>query len=210
MPIVGGDRVVCRTRDVSDVGACLDTIAAIPAGTRVSVTLLDPTLGNAIEMVAEVVRESTHQAVPSLGLRFIEPGMDWRALVANVARHSETSHEKPTRRLRILVVGSDHRQRGAMALYVTSGWDVLFAGDPSSIAEAMGNVNLDAVIAETDPDDDGWRLLMESARRIQPAARRIVRGSSGSSSVDPLVHRFIDRDAGLEALVDALTANLVT
>lgn len=207
-PLVGGDRVVCRTRDVSDVGACLDTVANIPTGTRVSVAMIDPTFGTAIEMIAEVVRESSSHAMPSLGLRFLEPSGDWKTLVASVARRTSGVGEKPTRRLRILVVGDDHRQRGAMALYVTSGWDVLFANDRDSVNEAIGHVSLDAVIAESDPEDDSWRPLMEDARRSQPAARRIVRSTVTAGRLDPLVHRFVDRDAGLEALVDALTADL--
>ncbi len=200
---------MCRTRDVSDVGACLDTVAPISIGTRVSVSMIDPTFGTAIEMIAEVVRESTAtQAAPSLGLRFVEPSVEWKTLVATVARGSGTANEKPTRRLRILVVGDDHRQRGAMALYVTSGWDVLFANDGDSVAEAIDNVSLDAVIAETDPQDDSWRPLMENAKRVQPEARRIVRSAVADGKSDPLVHRFVDRDAGLEALVDALTADM--
>jgi PilZ domain len=206
-PLIGGDRVVCRTRDVSDVGACLDTVAQISIGTRVSVAMIDPTFGTAIEMIAEVVRESTNQAMPSLGLRFLEPTLDWKTLVATVARRTGAA-EKPSRRLRILVVGDDHRQRGAMALYVTSGWDVLFANDRDSVNEAIDHVNLDAVIAEIDPQDDSWRPLMEEARRLQPAARRIVRSAVADGQHDPLVHRFVDRDAGLDALVDALTADL--
>jgi PilZ domain len=207
-PLVGGDRVVCRTRDVSDVGACLDTVAPLSIGTRVSVAMIDPSFGTAIEMIAEVVRESSNQAMPSLGLRFLEPSPDWKTLVATVARHAGAASEKPTRRLRILVVGDDHRQRGAMALYVTSGWDVLFANDRDSVNEAIGHVSLDAVIAEIDPEDDSWRPLMEDARRAQPSARRIVRSAVSAGRLDPLVHRFVDRDAGLEALVDALTADL--
>jgi hypothetical protein len=209
-PLIGGDRVVCRTRDVSDVGACLDTVALIPTGTRVSVSMIDPTFGTAIEMIAEVVRESNNHQMPSLGLRFLEPNGDWKTLVAQVARRTGSVNDKPTRRLRILVVGDDHRQRGAMALYVTSGWDVLFANDRDSVAEAIDNVALDAVISESDPEDDSWRPLMEEARRLQPSARRIVRTSIAGGRQDPLVHRFVDRDAGLDALVDALTADLHT
>jgi hypothetical protein len=174
------------------------------------VSLVDPTFGTVVELIAEVVRGSTNQTVPSVGLRFIEPSPEWRTLVANVARHAGPVHDKTHRRLRILVVGDDHRQRGAMALYVTSGWDVLFANDRDSVAEAIGNVTLDAVIAETDPSDQSWRPLMEEAKRAQPTARRIVRSAVGGSSNDPLVHRFVDRDAGLEALLDALTADLQT
>lgn len=208
MPLLGGDRVVCRTRDVSEVGTCLDTVAPLPPGTRVSVSLIDPVQGAPIEMIAEVVRESGTKAAPALGLRFLEPNAEWRELVAHIARRAGPATEKPHRRLRILVVGDDHRQRGAMALYVTSGWDVLFANDVDSVAEALAHVTLDAIIAETAPGDESWRPLMDSARRAQPAARRIVRGAEAGRPGDPLVHRFVERDAGLEALVDALTADL--
>src|SRR4051812_44520376 len=41
-PLLGGQLVVCHTRDISDVGMCLDTAEWLPVGTRVSLTLLDP------------------------------------------------------------------------------------------------------------------------------------------------------------------------
>jgi hypothetical protein len=47
---------------------------------------------------------------------------------------------------------------------------------------------------------------MDDVRRAQPEARRIVRGV-GRGGGD-LVHRYVDRDSGLEALVDAVTANI--
>jgi hypothetical protein len=49
---------------------------------------------------------------------------------------------------------------------------------------------------------------MNDVRRAQPTARRIVRGA-GSGDGD-LVHRFVARDAGLDALLDAVTAELPT
>jgi hypothetical protein len=67
------------------------------------------------------------------------------------------------------------------------------------------------VIAELDPSDDRWRPVMAEVKRGQPKARRIVRGIVGNDvPMDPeaLVHRFVERDAGLAALVDALTAEL--
>src|SRR5262249_41832778 len=109
--------------------------------------------------------------------------------------------------LRVLVVGDDHRQRGAMALYVTSGWDVLFATDEDSIAEAVENIELDAVVAELDVDDARLPPIMQGVRRVQPTARRIVR-RNGSKGSNELVHRFVDRDAGLDALLDAVTADI--
>jgi hypothetical protein len=47
---------------------------------------------------------------------------------------------------------------------------------------------------------------MDDVRKAQPEARRIVRGSGRQAS--DLVHRYVDRDSGLEALVDAVTANI--
>ena len=196
---------VCRTRDVSDHGLCLDTAAWFPLGTRVSVTLVDPASGNALEVIGDIVREA---AAPSwyIGLVLIKPPPEWDALVAAAARSSGPV-EKPGKRLRVLVVGDEHRQRGAMALYVTSGWDVLFASDDDSIAEAVDNIELDAVVAELDAGDPRLPPIMQGVRRSQPTARRVVRTTGGRGS-DELVHRFVDRDAGLEALLDAVTADI--
>ena len=109
----------------------------------------------------------------------------------------------------MLVVGDERRQRGALALYVTSGWDVQFATDLDGTVEALRGVHLDAVIAEHDVSDQRWQDVLGAARRLQPTTRRIVRGASdGPPPLPPLVHRFVDRDAGLDALLDALTADI--
>jgi len=196
--------VVCRTRDVSDLGMCLDTAAWFPLGTRLSLTLIDPASGTAFEVIVDVVREA---CAPSwtLGVVVIEPPPEWKVLVSNAARASGPL-DKPGRRMRVLVVGDDQRQRGAMALYVTSGWDVLFASDDDSLHDAISNIELDAVIAELDASDPRLPPIMNDVRRAQPTARRIVRGA-GSGTGD-LVHRFVARDAGLDALLDAVTAEL--
>ncbi len=196
---------VCRTRDVSEVGLCLDTAAWFPLGTRLSVALVDPASGNALEVIGDVVREAM---APSwvLGILVIEPPVEWRALVASAAR-AGAAQDKPGKRLRLLVVGDDHRQRGAMALYVTSGWDVLFATDDDSIADAIDNIELDAIVGELDASDPRIPGMMDQMRRKQPRARRIVRGA-GQKGSSELVHRFVDRDAGLEALLDAVTADI--
>ena len=196
---------VCRTRDVSEVGLCLDTAAWFPLGTRLSVALIDPGSGTALEVIGDVVREAQ---APSwvLGILLIEPPFEWRALVASAARRSMTGADKPQKRLRVLVVGDEHRQRGAMALYVTSGWDVLFATDEDSIAEALAHIELDAVVAELDVTDPRLPPIMHSVRRSQPTARRIARGAGRAET--ELVHRFVDRDAGLDALLDAVTADI--
>lgn len=205
VPLLGGEMAVCRTLDVSEVGMRLDTAAWFPLGTRLTVALVDPEHGSAVEVIGDVVREAV---APSwtLGIRLIEPSIEWQALVAVAARTSTAGYVKPAKRLRVLVFGDDHRQRGALALYVTSGWDVLFATDEDSIAEALGNIDLDAVVAELDLADPRLQPIMDSVRRRQPAARRIMRGRGAGDT--ELVHRFVDRDAGLDALLDAVTADM--
>ncbi|HUS32827.1 MAG TPA: PilZ domain-containing protein [Kofleriaceae bacterium] len=207
MPLLGGKMAVCHTRDVSDVGICLDTSEVsewLPVGTRVSLALTDPRSGTAMEVIGDVVREVAGSN-PALGVLLIEPPPEWKVLVTNAARQSGTV-EKPGRRMRVLVVGDDHRQRGAMALYVSSGWDVLFASDDFAVHEALENIKLDAVIAELDAADPRIQPIMDDVRKQQPAARRIVRGLGRSD--DDLVHRYVDRDSGLDALLDAVTANI--
>jgi hypothetical protein len=197
---------VCRTRDVSTVGCCLDTAAWFPLGTRLSLALIDPASGGAIEVIGDVVREAT---APSwvLGILLIgEPPPEWIALVAAAARRSGNIAERPGKRLRVLVVGDDHRERGAMALYVTSGWDVLFATDEDSIREAIHHIELDAIVAELDVADPRLPPIMADLRKSQPTARRIVRGDG--KATHELVHRFVDRDAGLDALLDAVSADI--
>lgn len=196
---------VCRTLDVSESGLSLDTAAWFPLGTRLAVALVDPATGGAIELIGDVVREA---AAPSwtLGIFLIDPPLEWQTLVAAAERRTSTGPIKPTKRMRVLVFGDDHRQRGAMALYVTSGWDVLFATDEDSIAEALANIELDAVVAELDVSDPRLPPIMHSVRRSQPTARRIARGAGRAQT--ELVHRFVDRDAGLDALLDAVTADI--
>jgi len=203
-PLLGGQLVVCHTRDISEVGMCLDTAEWLPVGTRVSLALVDPRSGSAMEVIGDVVRE-INGVNPALGVLLVEPPAEWKVLVAQAAR--STGHtERPGRRMRVLVVGDDHRQRGAMALYVSSGWDILFASDDFAVHEALENVKLDAVIAELDAADPRIEPIMDDVRKAQPEARRIVRGS-GHGEGD-LVHRYVARDSGLEALLDAITANI--
>jgi hypothetical protein len=169
------------------------------------VSLVDPTTGNAIEVIGDVVRAAE---APSwtLGILLIDPPFEWQGLVAAAGRRSAAMPAKPAKRMRVLVFGDDHRQRGAMALYVTSGWDVLFATDEDSIAEALAHIELDAVVAELDVTDPRLPPIMHSVRRSQPSARRIARGAGRAET--ELVHRFVDRDAGLDALLDAVTADI--
>jgi hypothetical protein len=198
---------VCRTLDISEDGVSLDTAAWFPLGTRLSVALVDPLTGSAIEIIGDVVREAV---APSwtLGVLLIEPPPGWLALVAGAAQRSSGGPAKPAKRLRVLVFGDEHRQRGAIALYVTSGWDVLFVTDADSVAEAVDNIELDAVVAELDLSDPRLLPIMDSVRRSQPSTRRIVRGGASGGRPSELVHRMVDRDAGLEALLDAVTADL--
>jgi hypothetical protein len=196
---------VCQTRDVSQVGCFLDTATALEPGTRVNIVVFDPARGSPVEVIGEVTRALTG-VNPGLGVRMLEPPDDWSILVAQLGRSSPTA-DKRGRRLRVLVVGDERRQRGALALYVTSGWDVRFATDLDGTVEALKGVNLDAVSAEHDADDVRWQPVMDEARRAQPDARRIVRGARNGPTPDvALVHRFVERDAGLDALLDALTA----
>ncbi|MCW5807356.1 MAG: PilZ domain-containing protein [Deltaproteobacteria bacterium] len=205
VPLLGGDMAVCRTRDVSADGCCLDTAAWFPLGTRLSVALIDPASGTAIDVIGDVIREATP---PSwvLGVLLIDPPPEWSALVASAARRSGNVPERTGKRLRVLVVGDDHRERGAMALYVTSGWDVLFATDDDSIQEAIQHIELDAIVAELDVADPRLPPIMAGMRTSQPTARRIVRGDG--KATHELVHRFVDRDAGLDALLDAVSADI--
>ncbi len=197
---------VCQTRDVSEVGMWLETATVFDAGTRLLLSMMDQARGAVVEVIGEVSR-----VMPSgLGIRVLEPPDEWRALVASAARRTGPLPDKSTRRLRILVVGDDQRQRGALALYVTSGWDVRFANDLDTTGEALRGVKLDAVIAEHDADDVRWQPILAVARQSQPAARRIVRGAVVNlpEVEGNLVHRFVDRAAGLDALLDALTADI--
>ena len=201
-----GALLVCRTRDLSDVGVALDTDANLEPGTLVAVVLMDPARGMAIEVAGEITRAlAGHRGV---GVRIQEPTEEWFALIDGLARRAPTE-TKPARRLRVLVVGDGERQRGALALYVTSGWDVRFASDLDGVVEALSGFGLDAVVAEHDVDDRRWEPVLGEVRRAVPEARRIVRGvHDGPVEDDGLVDRFVDPEGGLEALLDALTAEI--
>jgi hypothetical protein len=184
------------------------------------VSVFDDVQSRVIEVDGEVTRRlpPTAGGFPGgVGLIFDGPMEEWRQLVAVKARQTDggARADLRSRRLRVLVVGDEARQRGALALYVTSGWDIRFAHNLSTAIEALRGVKLSAVIAEHDAEDRRWEAILAAAREAQPQARRIVRGALGSGPTPVangngalLVHRFVDRDAGLEALLDALTADI--
>jgi hypothetical protein len=206
--------LICRTRNVSNEGCLLDTVQLLDPGTRLDMAVMDPDTGEAIELAAEVVR-----CVPAgadgigrgIGVRLVQPPPSWQELVARQQRGRHTT-QSPVR-LTILVAGTDEQRRGALALYVTSGWDVRFATDLRGVEEALKSVAVDAVVAEHALADSRWKSVMEAARRLQPEARRIIRtplkgrAAPRSGGRDELFHRVVDREAGLDALLDALTAN---
>jgi hypothetical protein len=221
LPATGdGALLVCRTRDVSEFGMALDTDADLVPGTQVAVMIMDPERGAAIEILGEISR--TLAGAPGVGIRLQDPPEDWLVLIDGLSSRAPTE-SRPARRLRVLVVGDGQRQRGALALYVTSGWDVLFASDLDGAREALAGVDVDAVVAEHDAADPRWGPIVLEAHRLQPSARRVVRGRRARAAtgqpvlapapeIDPEiaahVDRFVDPAGGLDALLDALTADL--
>jgi len=208
--------IVCHTRDISAEGCFLDTAELVEPGVELSIAVMDNFLGEVVETTGLVTRCIRDQEVGTgrgIGVRLVDPPMGWTLMVERyeASRHEE---DQPAVRLQVLVVGDESRRRGALALYVTSGWDLRFATDLTSAREALYGVRLDAVIAEHDLADQRWAEVLATARRIQPHARRIVRTSLRGGAmpthggVDDLVHRVVDLDAGIEALVDALTADI--
>lgn len=217
MTIEDGDDVyVCRTRDISYSGCFLDTAQMIERGTRVQVAIMDHNRGIAMDVHGYVMRclpPGKDGLGRGVGLQFYDPPQEWSDLVAIY----ESEHQPPAavpRRLRILVTGDRKRQRGAMALYVTSGWDVRFASDLENARDALSGVRLHAVIVESDLDDERCFEFLDLANECQPQARRIVRSelhgkeAPTSESMGGLFHRVVARNAGLDSLVDALTANM--
>ncbi len=169
---------------------------------------MDHARGMALNITALVAR-----AVPAdddglgagIGVHIPEPPDEWTELVAHY--ESGGVSDTRTRRLRVLVVADKSHQRGALALYVTSGWDIRFATDVQGATEALGGLNLDAIIAEYDLNDARWRAVLGAAHQLQPGARRVLRTSlHGRSPEFPegLVQHTVGVEDGMEALVDAL------
>jgi len=207
--------IVCRTKDISHKGCFLDTAQIIAPGARVLVAILDEHRGVAMEVAGEVTRclpPGPDGLGRGVGVRFDQPPEEWTEFIA-IQQRAHRPVKPPPKRLRVLVVGDRAQQRGAMALYVTSGWDVRFATDLESAEDALSGVRLNAVIAESDLSQERLREILTLAQRHQPGARRIVRAVLHGNAAPPpgagdLFHRVVDRDAGLEALLDALTADI--
>jgi hypothetical protein len=206
--------LVCHTRDISAEGCFLDTAEMIAPGVGLSLALMDNERGEVVQVdgvVARCLPGGPNGIGRGVGVRLLLPPPDWQLMVQRYqqSRASEDSG-LPALRLAILVVGDEEQRRGALALYVTSGWDVRFATDVVTAEEAMAAVDLDAVIAEYELNDSRWHDILLVARRLQPDARRMVRcslrGQRVPAGAEELAHRIIDREAGLEALVEALGA----
>jgi hypothetical protein len=208
--------LVCHTRDISKEGCFLDTAEQIAEGVPVSLAVMDNQRGEVVEVSGTVTRQVTRAdgGGRGIGVRLEDPPPEWHGMVERYRLRADTDsgfHPIKHLRLTILVVGDEDNRRGALALYVTSGWDVRFAVDLPTAEEALRGIQVDAVIAERDFGDGDWEPILEAARRIQPDARRIVRcplrGTTppDRGDSDDLVHRVVDLDSGLDALLDALT-----
>jgi len=206
--------LVCHTRDISADGCFLDTAEMIAPGVGLSLALMDNERGEVVQVdgvVARCLPGGPNGIGRGVGVRLLQPPPDWQLMVQRY-QQSRGGDEigLPTVRLAILVVGDEEQRRGALALYVTSGWDVRFATDVATAEEAMAAVDLDAVIAEYELNDSRWHDILLVARRLQPDARRFVRcslrGHRIPAGVEELAHRIIDRASGLDALVEALGA----
>ncbi|HTM21974.1 MAG TPA: PilZ domain-containing protein [Kofleriaceae bacterium] len=208
-------RLACPTRDVSSHGCFLDTAEDIPLGTEVDIACMDNLRGEAIELAGRVARRVPPGADGrggGLGIAIAEPSDEWLEMVQRFHDLSGPRVDPSVLRLRVLVVGDADHRRGALALYVRSGWDVRFASDLDGAVEALESFEVNAVIAEHDLDDQRWPAVLGAARDLRPQARRIVRASLGGqpapeSTEQDLVHRVVDLDAGLDALLDAITAD---
>lgn len=204
--------LVCHTRDISADGCFLDTAEMIAPGVGLSLALMDNERGEVVQvdgLVARCLPGGPNGIGRGVGVRLLSPPPDWQLMVQRYQQsRSPEDTPLPTVRLAILVVGDEEQRRGALALYVTSGWDVRFATDVATAEEAMAAVDLDAIIAEYELNDSRWHDILLVARRLQPDARRLVRCTLRSqkvpAAVEELAHRIIDREAGLDALVEAL------
>lgn len=205
--------VVCRTRDVSTSGMFLEIHGqSLLPGMRVVASVFDDARGEVLEVEGEIARvvEPGKGQAAGVGVRLLAEHEGWELLVQRLAEATRAP-ERPPRRLRVLVVGDEARRRGAMALYVKSGWDVRFASDLPTTREALAGFRIDAIVAEVELDDARWPQILDEVRRQQPQARRLIRATLRGASPPPpgaasdLVHRVVDLDAGLDAFVAALS-----
>lgn len=201
--------IVCPTRDIGKEGCFLETAQALERGTKLSIAVMDHARGAALNVSGVVARRVPPDAAgvgAGIGVQLSDPGPEWTEMVSHYETGGQT--DARTRRLRVLVVGEQTRQRGALALYVTSGWDIRFASDIVGATEALNGINLDAIIAEYDLTDERWQELFDAAQQIQPAARRVLRSRMRGRTPRPpqgLVQHMVALEDGLEALVDALS-----
>ncbi len=204
--------LICHTRDISVDGCFLETSELMAPGAVVSLAVMDNQRGEVVSVTGHVIRmlDGDDRGV---GVRLEDPSDDWLLLVERFQDSGVLDRERPNLRLSILVVSSEENRRVALALYVTSGWDIRFAGDAAAASEAMGADHLDAVICEFEADDSTWVGIMEDAQKLHPTAKRLVRCRTKdinlpASGADAPVHRFVETEYGMDALLDALTAEL--
>lgn len=200
--------LVCHTRDISIDGCFLDTAEVIAVGVPVALALMDNERGEVVQVdgvVARCLPGGADGAGRGIGVKLDDATPEWLVMVSRYQRDRTGDTAGPPVRLAVLVVGDEQQRRGALALYVTSGWDVRFAIDQATAEEALDSADIDAVIAEFEADDPRARAVLEAARRLQPAARRVIRASlTAGGASDGLYHRAVAREAGLEVLLDAL------
>jgi hypothetical protein len=210
--------LVCHTRDISADGCFLDTSESIAVGVSLSLALMDSERGEVVQVEGVVARRLVGDkgAKRGVGVKLIAPPPEWELMVERYQQAGASGEgDKVPIRLAILVVGDEAQRRGALALYVTSGWDVRFATDYATAEEALTGVELDAVIAEYELGDRRWNEILGLAKRLQPGARRVVRCSLAGHTPPPpgqrddLVHRVVDRAGGVDALLDALMVGVI-
>ncbi|MCP4449261.1 MAG: hypothetical protein GY811_28605 [Myxococcales bacterium] len=202
--------LICRTRDISMEGCFLETSELMAPGAVISLAVMDNHRGEVVSVEGHVIR-MLDGPDRGIGVRLDDPLDDWGLLVERFQQAGQAERERPNLRLSILVVSSEENRRGALALYVTSGWDIRFAGDAAGAIEAMDADHLDAVICEFAADDTTWERILRMAREKHPNAKRLVRCQTTDmnipeSGADDTVHRFVETEHGMDALVDALTA----
>ncbi len=206
--------LICHTRDISSDGCFLETSESIAEGVSVSLSVMDNVRGEVVSVDGVITRVITGgEKSVGVGVRLENPSEEWGLLVDRFHDTHSKELDRPNIRLKIVVVSNEHNRRGALALYVTSGWDIRFAVDSETATEAFDGVQLDAVICELDADDPSWWSIMTVAKAKQPNARRLIRCSTQGRELPPsgqheLVHRFVDIDNGMDSLLDALTAEL--